>query len=85
MSSRALSLALLASLPSALGLMAASAGAAEPGLLFYLSGDHGTTADFSAGHTPTPNFESGITTIQDGAKGAENTWSHWWRSPECPI
>src|SRR5581483_8807208 len=25
---------------------------AEPGLLFYLSGEQGTTADFSAGNTP---------------------------------
>ena len=46
------------------------ARAAETGLLFYVSGDHGTTADFSAGGTPGPTFDSEITPIGDGAKGA---------------
>lgn len=41
----------------------------EPGLLFYLSGDRGLTADFSAGRTPQPNFASEVTVIPDGAKG----------------
>ena len=44
--------------------------AAETGLLFYLSGEKGTTADFSAGGTPVPNFSSEVTPIADGAKGA---------------
>ena len=39
------------------------------GLLFYLSADHGTTADFSAGGTPAPNFDYEVTSIPDGAKG----------------
>ena len=39
------------------------------GLLFYLSGDRGATADVAAGGDPQPNFVSGIQVIQDGAKG----------------
>jgi len=45
-------------------------GAAGPGLLFYLSGENGTTADYSAGGTPTPNFDFEVSKIPDGAKGA---------------
>jgi hypothetical protein len=41
----------------------------EPGLLFYLSGDKGLTADVSAGGTRTPNFASDVKVIPDGAKG----------------
>lgn len=44
--------------------------APEPGLLFSLSGDHGTTADFSAGGTPEATFVSDVTTIPDGERGA---------------
>ncbi|MGE5814603.1 MAG: LamG domain-containing protein, partial [Acidobacteriota bacterium] len=42
----------------------------EPGLLFYLSGDHGLVADYSAGATPEPTFLSDVRTVADGAKGA---------------
>ena len=42
----------------------------ESGLLFYLSGERGLTADYSAGATPEPNFASDVTTIPDGARGA---------------
>lgn len=42
----------------------------ESGLLFYVSGEKGTTADFSAGGTPEPNFDFEVTRIPDGAKGA---------------
>jgi hypothetical protein len=49
--------------------MAHAAAAPETGLLFYLSGEKGTTADYSAGGTPEPNFDSEITRIADGAKG----------------
>jgi hypothetical protein len=41
----------------------------EPGLLFYLSGDNGFDADYSAGGTPTPNFLQNVKIISDGAKG----------------
>jgi hypothetical protein len=57
--------------------------AADNGLLFYLSGENGTTADFSAGGTPEPNYDSEITRIPDGAKGAALQCSDlqklsWW-------
>jgi len=52
-------------------LIASAARAADqPGLLFYVSGEKGTTADFSAGGTPEPNFDFEVTRIPDGAKGA---------------
>ena len=41
----------------------------EPGLLFYLSGEHQFTSDFSAGGQNNPNFLSGVNIIDDGAKG----------------
>lgn len=41
----------------------------QSGLLFHLSGDHGTKADFSAGATPAPTYENQITQIADGAVG----------------
>jgi hypothetical protein len=40
------------------------------GLLFYLSADHGTTADVAAPGTATPTFDSEVTAIPDGARGA---------------
>jgi hypothetical protein len=57
----------------------------EPGLLFYLSGEKGTTADFSAGGTPEPNFDFEVTGIADGAKGAALQCGDlqrlsWWAS-----
>ncbi len=42
----------------------------EPGLLFYLSGDHGFTADFTAGGQDKPNYLKGLQIIQDGAIGS---------------
>ena len=51
------------------GAGAFAAETPEPGLLFYLSGENGTTADFSAGQTPAPNFDLEVTPITDGAKG----------------
>src|SRR5579885_3165547 len=42
----------------------------EPGLLFYLSADKGTTADVAAPGTAEPNFVAEVTKISDGAKGA---------------
>ena len=41
----------------------------EIGLLFYLSANHGTTADFSAGGTPAPTFDHAVKVIADGARG----------------
>src|SRR5215469_16858531 len=64
---RCLSLAFLL----ALTLSRTSTYATEnTGLLFYLSGEKGTTADIAADGTVTPNFDSQITKIPDGARGA---------------
>src|SRR4030095_4989044 len=41
----------------------------EPGLLFYLSGDHEFTADYAAGGDPKPNFLRDVKIISDGARG----------------
>ena len=41
----------------------------EPGLLFYLSGDNGFTADYAKGN-PEPTMLNDITIVKDGAKGS---------------
>jgi hypothetical protein len=56
-------------LPLFLLVVSVGFAAPDPGLLFYLSADHGTTADYSGGRTPKPNFLFGVTPIADGAKG----------------
>ena len=45
------------------------ADGAEPGLLFYLSGDHQFEADFASGD-PKPTFLRDVRVIPEGAKGA---------------
>jgi len=42
----------------------------EPGLLFYLSGDHGFRADYAAGGKPEPNFLNDVKILPGGAKGS---------------
>ncbi|HEU5079261.1 MAG TPA: LamG-like jellyroll fold domain-containing protein [Opitutaceae bacterium] len=42
----------------------------EPGLLFYLSGENGTRADFASNGKVEPNFVFHIDGVADGAKGA---------------
>lgn len=42
----------------------------EPGLLFYLSGDHGFDADYAAGGAPAPNYLSDVKILPGGAKGS---------------
>jgi len=42
----------------------------DPGLLFYLSGDHSFQADYAANGKPTPNFQSDVTIVPGGVKGA---------------
>ncbi|MDP2981898.1 MAG: LamG-like jellyroll fold domain-containing protein [Candidatus Latescibacter sp.] len=46
----------------------AAENAAEPGLLFYLSGDKGFSADYSGGD-PNPSFLDAITRVPDGFRG----------------
>src|SRR5262252_892726 len=41
----------------------------EPGLLFYLSGEHEFTADYAAGGDPQPNFLRNVKMISDGTRG----------------
>src|SRR6202044_1092105 len=45
-------------------------GADQPGLLFYLSGDHGFKADYAAGGVPDPNFLKDVKILPGGAKGS---------------
>lgn len=47
----------------------AAAQVAEPGLLFYLSGEREFTADYAAGGDPLPNFLRDVRVIRDGARG----------------
>lgn len=67
------------------GFSAALAAAAEPGLLFYASGDHGTTAEVAAENTAKPTFDFQITSATDGARGAALSCSDTqllaWRAP----
>ena len=44
--------------------------AKEPGLLFYLSGDHGFKADYAAGGVAEPNFNKDVKILPGGAKGS---------------
>jgi hypothetical protein len=55
------------SLPKTAGPAPSSA---EPGLLFYLSGDHGFNADYAAGGNAAPNFLSDVKILPGGAKGS---------------
>ena len=61
------------------------ASAAEPGLLFYVSGDHGTTADVAAEGTAKPTFDYQVTPVADGAHGAALSCGDLqrlaWRAP----
>jgi uncharacterized glyoxalase superfamily protein PhnB len=55
----------------------------EPGLLFYLSGNQGFKADYSAGGKSEPNFLRDVKIISNGAKGPgfecanEQLFSYW--------
>ncbi|MGO8758204.1 MAG: LamG-like jellyroll fold domain-containing protein [Terracidiphilus sp.] len=44
--------------------------ASEPGLLFYLSGDHGLVADYAAGGNPVPNYQHDVKTVLNGVSGS---------------
>src|SRR5271169_2779634 len=51
-------------------LLAADEPVNSPGLLFYLSGDHGFRADYAAGGNPEPNFLKDVKILPGGAKGS---------------
>jgi hypothetical protein len=61
---------------------AGSSGTREPGLLFYLSGEHGFDADVAGGKAK-PNFLADVKILPGGSKGnyfecADNElWSYW--------
>lgn len=55
--------------PSAAALLPSNPHAQEPGLLFYLSGDHGFTADYAAGGNPVPNFQKDVSIQPGGPHG----------------
>ena len=44
--------------------------AKEPGLLFYLSGDHGFKADYAAGGKTLPNYQTDVKVMPNGEKGS---------------
>ena len=50
--------------------LSAQQTAPQPGLLFYLSGDHGFKADYAAGGKPEPNFLHDVKILPGGAKGS---------------
>jgi len=56
--------------PTAADVAAPNPHAGEPGLLFYLSGDHGLTADYAAGGNPVPNYAKHVKLLPDGAVGS---------------
>ncbi len=41
----------------------------EPGLLFYLSGDHGFKADYAAGGVAEPNFNKDVKILARRSEG----------------
>ncbi|WP_255483921.1 LamG domain-containing protein [Granulicella sp. 5B5] len=52
------------------GTPIASPRAPEPGLLFYLSGDHGFRADYAASGLADPNYLHDVKILPNGAKGS---------------
>ena len=56
--------------PSTTSVLPSNPHASEPGLLFYLSGDHGLTADYAAGGNPVPNYAKDVKTLPGGAHGS---------------
>jgi hypothetical protein len=73
-------------LTTLLGLQGAlHAADPEPGLLFHVSGEHGTRAELSAGGTPEPTFDEEVSRVADGAIGSAlrcgNLQRLAWRAP----
>jgi hypothetical protein len=56
--------------PTTVSLLPRNAHASEPGLLFYLSGDHGFNADYAAGGDPAPNYLKDVKIQPGGAHGS---------------
>ncbi len=56
--------------PITTSLLPPNPHATEPGLLFYLSGDHGLNADYAAGGDPVPNYVHDVKILPGGANGS---------------
>ncbi len=56
--------------PSTTSILPTNPHASEPGLLFYLSGDHGLNADYAAGGNPVPNYVKDVKILPNGASGS---------------
>jgi len=61
------------------------AAESEPGLLFHVSGEHGTRAEVSLGGTPEATFDEEVSRVADGAVGSAlrcgNLQRLAWRAP----
>ena len=55
--------------PTAAAVLPPNPHAQEPGLLFYLSGDHGFNADYAAGGNPVPNYAKDVSIKPGGPHG----------------
>ena len=55
---------------STTSVLPANPHAAEPGLLFYLSGDQGFNADYAAGGNPVPNYQKDVKILPGGKHGS---------------
>ncbi|SPE17331.1 Secreted protein concanavalin A-like lectin/glucanase [Candidatus Sulfotelmatomonas gaucii] len=56
--------------PDTTSILPPNPHASEPGLLFYLSGDHGFNADYAAGGNPVPNYLHDVTILPNGVSGS---------------
>ncbi len=56
--------------PSTVSVLPPNPHAAEPGLLFYLSGDHSLNADYAAGGNPVPNYVKDVKILPGGVHGS---------------
>ncbi|MGB6744705.1 MAG: LamG-like jellyroll fold domain-containing protein [Terracidiphilus sp.] len=56
--------------PATTSVLPPNPHASEPGLLFYLSGDHGLIADYAAGGNPVPNYVKDVKILPNGAHGS---------------
>jgi hypothetical protein len=56
--------------PAVSDVLPANPHAAEPGLLFYLSGDASLVADYAAGGNPVPNYAKHVAILPQGVRGS---------------
>ncbi|HVN93804.1 MAG TPA: LamG-like jellyroll fold domain-containing protein [Terracidiphilus sp.] len=56
--------------PATTSILPPNAHSEEPGLLFYLSGDHDLNADYAAGGNPVPNYMHDVKIVPNGVNGS---------------